>query len=224
MPNPTKTSPRTKTAPRTSHASQTPKTSQVLKSEQSPFFLKLTLILAKSAEIVHWLLVAVMALAALISVTNPQGLDRLIMNTTDDAIISCYGFSADILQHPTPDDVIINHAAITFFCFGSIAVLSLMAMIFRNVYLILKTSTGRTWFARGNTPFQQNIVRMTREIGIFFISISALSLLSVIVVSLSSESIVALNYESAFIGLVFLCFSTFFSYGAKLQEDIDGLI
>lgn len=224
MPNPTKTSPRTKTAPRTSHASQTPKTSQVLKSEQSPFFLKLTLILAKSAEIVHWLLVAVMALAALISVTNPQGLDRLITSTTDDAIISCYGFSADILQHPTPDSTIINHAAITFFCFGSIAVLSLMAMIFRNVYLILKTSAGQTWFARGNTPFQQNIVRMTREIGIFFISISALSLLSVIVVSLSGESIVALNYESAFIGLVFLCFSTFFSYGAKLQEDIDGLI
>lgn len=211
----------TKTPLRTKAASQALQTS---KPEQPPFFLKLTLILAKAAEIIHWLLVAVMALAALISVTNPQDLERLITSTTDDATISCYGFSADILQHPNPDETTTNHAAITFFCFGSIAVLSLMAMIFRNVYLILKTSAGQTWFARGNTPFQQNIVRMTREIGIFFISISALSLLSVIVVSLSGESIVALNYESAFIGLVFLCLSTFFSYGTRLQEDVNGLI
>lgn len=203
--------------------------SQTPKAQKPPFLLKLTLILAKAAEIIHWVLAGAAILAAIISITNPNGFNDFLRTTSDDAIISCYGFNAAISQQLTPSEgpseIIPNHAAITFFCFGCVVVLSLMAMIFRNVYLILKTSAGQTWFAHGDTPFQQNIVRMTREIGIFFIAISALSLLSVIIVGLSAEpGFVSLNYESAFIGLVFLCFSTFFAYGTKLQEDVDGLI
>ena len=44
---------------------------------------------------------------------------------------------------------------------------ALMAMVFRNVYLIFKTAEGKTWFSKGATPFQPDIVRMVREIGIF---------------------------------------------------------
>lgn len=203
-----------------------PTTNPPKPAKKPPFFLKLTLILAKTAEIAHWILAGVAVFAALISITNPQGFsDFLSANSNDEAVISCYGFNAAITQQLNSSEVTPNHAAITFFCLGCIAVLSLMAMIFRNVYLILKTSAGKTWFARGNTPFQQNIVRMTREIGIFFLAISALSLLSVIIIELAAKPvIVSLNYESAFIGLVFLCFSTFFAYGTKLQEDVDGLI
>ncbi len=193
-------------------------------SKKPPFFLKFTLIIAKIAEVIHWVLVGVMAFTAFASVINPTSTDGFLTSLMPgESTVSCYGFSAAI-SHETSTGLTPSPAAITFFCFGSAIVLSLMAMIFRNVYLILKTAQGQTWFANGSTPFQANIVRMIREIGIFFLSISALSLLSAIIVSLSSAPAVGFNYENAFIGLVFLCFSAFFSYGAKLQEDVDGLI
>jgi len=194
-------------------------------TEKPPFFIKLTLIIAKVAEVIHWVLAGTMLIAALFSVINPITADGFLLSfAPTKSIISCYGFSAKILQDLPSTELAPNSAAITFFCFGSVIVLSLMAMIFRNVYLILKTAQGQTWFANSDTPFQTNIVRMTREIGIFFLAISALSLLSAIIVGLSSADVVSFNYENAFIGLIFICFSAFFSYGTQLQEDVDGLI
>ena len=100
-----------------------------------------------------------------------------------------------------------------------------MAMIFRNVYLILKTAQGKTWFAKGNTPFQQNTVRMFREIGIFFILVCTISLVSTIIVNIAGGEIASgFNYLSGFMGLVFLCVSQFFNYGTRLEKDLDGLV
>ncbi len=100
-----------------------------------------------------------------------------------------------------------------------------MAMIFRNVYLILKTADGKTWFTEGNTPFQKNIVRMFREIGIFFIAISVMSLISEIFTNIAENELnTGFNYLNCFIGLVFLCISQFFNYGTRLERDLDGLV
>lgn len=56
-----------------------------------------------------------------------------------------------------------------------------MAMVFRNVYLIFRTAKGKTWFAKGDTPFQKDIVRMVREIGIFYLAVPIVSLLMSVV-------------------------------------------
>lgn len=196
---------------------------EALNTHSDTLLPKLTLALAKIAEVLHWFLAGVMLVGVLVAIfrpdTFPQWAESSILNR--DNVLSCYGFEVNITGNTgTP-----RLDMILCFALGSAIVLSLMAMIFRNVYLILKTAQGRTWFAKGNTPFQKNIVRMFREIGIFFIAIAVMSLVSEIIVNIAGGELVSgFNYMNCFIGLVFLCISQFFNYGTRLEKDLDGLV
>ena len=151
-------------------------------------------------------------------------LPKVISNSAilnGEANLSCYGYEVVVAN----EEGVLNPGMVVCFTVGSVVVLSLMAMIFRNVYLILKTAKGKTWFAKGDTPFQKNIVRMMREIGIFFIAVSVMSLVSEIIVNIvGGELTTGFNYMSCFFGLVFICISQFFNYGTQLEEDLDGLV
>lgn len=184
---------------------------------------RLTLILAKIAEVLHWCLAGIMFILGIVAITQPKVLTSWSGNPMlrGETNLSCYGFEAAVINA----DGAVQSGAVIFFAFGSVIVLSLMAMIFRNVYLILKTAKGKTWFAKGDTPFQKNIVRMFREIGIFFIGVSVMTLISEIVVNFTGGELSSgFNYLSCFIGLVFLCISEFFNYGTRLEKDLDGLV
>lgn len=182
---------------------------------------KTTLILSKIAEIVHWLGAGTMLIGTFLSLFQPNWFkDFLIKIITPETTTSCYGFEVTL---GTGADL--NYGKSAIFALGCAIVLSLMAMVFRNVYLILKTASGKTWFAKGETPFQANIVRMFREIGIFLITISILSLISVTIVSATGGEINhGFNYAFGFMGLAFLCISSFFNYGTKLEKEVDGLV
>ncbi len=184
---------------------------------------RVTLVLAKIAEVLHWCLASTMLIGAFITIVQPTSAVEWVKYTVlhGENTLSCYGFEASIMSADgTPQPTMI-----IFFALSSTIVLSLMAMIFRNVYLILKTAEGKTWFAKGSTPFQKNIVRMFREVGIFFIGVSAMSIISEIVVNLVGGEVTdGFNYLSCFIGLIFLCISQFFNYGTGLEKDLDGLV
>ncbi len=193
------------------------------KASSDAFLPRLTLILAKIAEVLHWCLVVIMLAVAFVAIKRPDSLLSWMNNPIlrGETNLSCYGFEVAVVS---PNGAIQPGAAL-FFALGSAIVLSLMAMIFRNVYLILKTAKGKTWFAKGNTPFQKNIVRMFREIGIFFIGVSVMTLISEIVVNFTGGELSSgFNSLSFFIGLVFLCVSGFFNYGTRLEKDLDGLV
>lgn len=93
------------------------------------------------------------------------------------------------------------------------------AMIFRNIYLILKTADGKTWFSKGDTPFQADITRMIREIGIFLIGLNVINL----ILSLFGSEI-GLDILHVFIGLLMICLSGMFRYGEELQQEADTLV
>lgn len=192
--------------------------SKNLQAEQQTNLMlqKTTLILAKVAEVLHWGLAGAMLIAAIASVIwSTSALEWVEIHILDaEHVLSCYGFEM----------LIASTGTLAGFAIGSAIILTLMAMIFRNVYLILKTADGKTWFAKGNTPFQSNIVRMFREIGIFFIIIALIGSISSIVVSALGGETHGINYLSAFIGLVFICISQFFHYGLGLEKDLDGLV
>lgn len=184
---------------------------------------RLTLIIAKIAEVLHWCLAGIMLIGAFIVIIRPEPFTEWVKYTVlhGENTLSCYGFGVSIMSA----DGVPRPTMVMFFALSSAIVLALMAMIFRNVYLILKTAKGKTWFAKGDTPFQQNIVRMFREIGIFFVAVSVMSIISEIVVCLvGGELTSGFNYLSCFIGLVFLCISQFFNYGTRLEKDLDGLV
>ncbi len=101
----------------------------------------------------------------------------------------------------------------------------LLAMVFRNIYLIVRTARGGTWFSKGETPFQDDNIRMVREIGIFLIAMYIVQLVGTGIVHL-----VASHVESStsmmvlFLGIIMICLSKIFEYGKGLEETQEGLI
>ena len=113
----------------------------------------------------------------------------------------------------------LNMAVLTFFCIGTLFTLFLTAMIFRNVYLILKNSV--------DTPFKADNVRMIREIGIFSIAIPIIGLIISIItrIVLGHEMIeMSVDLDGFVMGILVLFLTQIFKRGIELQNDVDGLL
>lgn len=113
-----------------------------------------------------------------------------------------------------------------FLLFGitTIILLSVMAMIFRNLHLIFKKSENAS-------PFQKDNVRMMKEIGYFSISIPVIGLFMsfvcdlVLHLALDAELVeTSVNMSGIFMGIIVLCLTQFFVHGAELEKDVDGLL
>ena len=116
-------------------------------------------------------------------------------------------------------DGTINVFSVVLTLVSAAAHCGVFAMLFRNIYLILRTAEGRTWFSKGDTPFQADITRMVREIGIFLLALAALELVFSLLVPFLTFDLVYVV-----IGILMLCLSSIFRYGEDLQQDRDGLI
>ena len=182
------------------------------------------LILSKALEILHWGGCALMAVLLGMLVFAKDWMVSILEAGMSElgTEVSTYGLELT----PILPDGGINTTMMIIFAIGAFIAMALMAMVFRNVYLIIKTAEGRTKFSSGKTPFQKDIIRMTREIGIFLISIPVVSLVfSVIAQAICCDTMhVTLSLETLIIGLFVLSLSQFFNYGKQIQEDVDGLL
>lgn len=186
---------------------------------------KFVLVMAKALEILHWAGAALMVVTLTCSWVAKDWFQSILTLGIDDQgpTLTTYGF--DIMAINT--DGTLNMTAVSLFSIGAIIIFALMAMVFRNIYLIIRTANGKTSFSKGVTPFQNDIVRMMREIGIFFIAspivgfiMSAITIFFTGIETLGAS----INFESLIIGIFVICLSQFFSYGKELQEDVDGLL
>lgn len=186
---------------------------------------KFVLVMAKALEVLHWAGSALMVVALTCSLVAKDWFQSILTLGIDDQgpTLTTYGF--DIMAINT--DGTLNMTAVSLFSIGAIIIFALMAMVFRNIYLIIRTANGKTSFSKGVTPFQNDIVRMMREIGIFFIAspivgfiMSAITIFFTGIETLGAS----INFESLIIGIFVICLSQFFSYGKELQEDVDGLL
>ena len=103
---------------------------------------------------------------------------------------------------------------------GAAITLSLMAMVFRNVYLILRNT-------RGGTPFVPDNIRMLREIGWFSIAQPAVGLVVSVLVQLTcgiGRVDASVDIDSLIIGLLALCLTRVFARGMQLERDTEGLL
>ncbi|WP_343208134.1 hypothetical protein [Anaerolentibacter hominis] len=183
------------------------------------------LIVSKFLEVLHW----VGAAASICLLVLPASLKDRIYSilvkglAESNGEITIYGFELLL----SDANGVLNLKAVTLYSISAVFILSLMAMVFRNVYLIFCTARGKTWFAKGDTPFQHDITRMVREIGIFYISVPVVGLIMSIISRLvlgvdAAQASVAL--ESFITGILILCLSQVFAYGSQLQSDVDGLV
>lgn len=190
---------------------------------------KFAAVLSKIMEVGHWVAAALMALTFVIAAFMPNQLNKIVdmEGLSADAVMqsdfSSYGYSVECFNANGS----FNTKAFALFAIGSAIIMTLMAMIFRNVNLSLKTAAGKTKFSKGETPFQKDVVRMVREIGIFFISIPVIG----IIVSTIGTLIIgvdvleaSMDFDGIVIGIIILCLSQIFTYGEKLQSDVDGLL
>lgn len=176
---------------------------------------KATCVLAKLMEIAHWIGAVGMVVGLVLLFT--MGEKAVVMTPGQaDVEAAAYGFEITL----TNSVGTLNMTALQLFCIGGAILLSLMAMVFRNIYLIMKKSENAT-------PFQKDNVRMVREIGIFLLSVPMVGLIMSIVARLvlgvdNVEASVGL--DSFMVGLVVLCLSQFFAQGMELEADVDGLL
>lgn len=180
------------------------------------------IILTKILEVLHWFTAAVMAVVLIASAASANWFEEILQKgsgTLGDTLTT-YGFEMNVVY----SDGKINMTAILLFSICAVIILSLMAMVFRNVNLILKTTLGKTKFSKGQTPFQKDNTRMVREIGIFFISVPVISfVMSVIaraVLGVDNAEI-SVDFQNLIIGIIVLCLSQSFAYGNELQDQAD---
>lgn len=176
---------------------------------------KVTRILAKLVEVGHW--VASVGLIVIFALTFVMGEDLVQRFFADHGM----RFAVYLLEYTLTDPkAAVGFVSLRLTLLAGAVLMALMAMVFRNIYLIMKNSEN-------GTPFQKDNVRMVREIGIFLIIQPILSLILSWVIRLVAGSDmveVSVGLDSAIVGLVVLCLSQFFARGVELEADTEGLL
>lgn len=184
---------------------------------------KVVTVMAKIAEIVFWIgcgLVFAGLICSLFFGKSIMGLANEFI--AENPTVSLQGLEID-LKVVGPYIM----TALRILCFSGVITMALHAMIFRNINLIFRTAEGKTKFAKGASPFQPDIVRMVREIGIFCIAVPVVEFITSIVARIfipEEFCEMSVSFTGILMGLVVLCLSQYFAYGAQLQKDVEGLV
>ena len=173
--------------------------------------------ITKLSEIGHWMTAALMLAAGIYSFADRTFLADALSESlrTGRMDLGVCGFEFSV---PTANGIDMR-AAFLFF-FASVVLLSLMAMIFRNLYLIIRRSEN-------STVFQADNIRMLREIGILAISIPlvGLALSTVCRLIFGADTVeTSVRLYGFSMGLVVLCLTQFFARGVELEKDVEGLV
>ncbi len=130
--------------------------------------------------------------------------------------------------HPDPDDdtyqmrqtkITYRTDAIIAYGVGCMFLMILMALIFNNVYRILKAAkTDRS-------PFQKKIAKSVHRIGLYLIGMSVICIVtSIIAGTITGTLHLCLGIQHTILGIFVLCLSEYFRHGIRLEQDAEGLI
>ena len=170
-------------------------------------------ILAGVMEALHWSAAASMVALGICAAVSWDWLDGIFARINEPSL-STYGFEIVATQGR------LESRAVWLFAIAAVVILALMALVCRNVRLILKRS-------RSASPFQRENVRMLREIGLFFLAIPVVSLaMSVLLRLLLGDAVEAATLDPTHfvMGIFMLCLSLAFDHGAALEADTEGLV
>ncbi len=178
-------------------------------------------IICKIYELSNWIFAGVAVLLTIYSIFNYEFVEYILSD----------GYADLILKTPTITALYDTYGNINMFsvyvCFIYGTVESILkALVFRNVDLILATMSKEHNDTENYSSFQKSVVKRVKTIGILFIASPIFDLVVDIVMNLVSQDhpIVTLDIYGLTLGLVCLCLTHIFSYGTKLEEDVDGLL
>lgn len=187
---------------------------------------KVGMVISKIGEVVHWIGVVSMIVVLVMCIFASSSVlgfidESMLFDANGGTTIEAYGFQLDCADK----DGNVNVKAISVFSVAAFISLGLMAMVFRNIYLVLKSIIGKNGVK--SSPFAKDNVRMIREIGIFSISLPIIGLIMqcVAILILGWENVeAAVSLDGFIVGIIGLCLTQIFAYGASLQSDVDGLV
>lgn len=176
-------------------------------------------VITKILEVFHWVGAALMAAATVCSMAAPGWVKCFVGFDAKEccgANLNVYGFEVNA--------PVVNGSADmkTFMLFGigAVIILLLMSMVFRNLYLIFKSSED-------TTPFRKDNIRRFREIGIFSISVPVVGFVMSVLIRLVTGvefAEISINTAGILMGIIVLCLTQFFIHGAELEKEVDGLL
>ncbi len=184
---------------------------------------KATKIIAKCCEILFFASSLAMVAAVIASFVSVEKFGNFLLEQVGDGQIATNGFEISIAN----ENGILIPQAVRIFCFAGLFTMLCMTMIFRNIYLIIKTTEGKTWFSKGATPFQKDNVRMIREIGIFSIMIPVIGLIMSAIAKLAigvDNVETSVQVTGVAMGIAMICLSQAFAYGKELESEVEGLV
>lgn len=114
----------------------------------------------------------------------------------------------------------VNYAAMLLCLVASVLIYGCMAMIFRNANLILQ-------WAKVSSPFRTENIQRLKKISYYAIAIPAINLaLFLVCWLLLGVSAVEYSGDTTWIlvAVLIFCLTQFFTYGAQLEQDVDGLV
>ncbi len=126
-----------------------------------------------------------------------------------DGTIEEYQFFSDTPVYHT-DKIIIYSA-------GCLIIMTFMALIFRNIYLILKAANQPEKIS----PFHKDIVSRVRNIGLFLIGSSVVCTVTSII---ANTGAICFNIQNIVLGVLVLCLAGYFHYGQSLEESVGELV
>lgn len=178
---------------------------------------KVISIASKILEITYWIMAVVFLITAIVCVVSPTTVEEVGGNDYSSEV-TLSSFSMEI----TSPDGSINPSALAIFSVTTFLTTCIGAMILRNVHLIIKKATSKKSFE----PFSNDIAKMVRKIGIFYIIIFFIESFAVIAGKgiIGDNASISLSFSNIMTGVVVICLSQVFTYGKNLQTDVDGLI
>ena len=180
---------------------------------------KLGTVITKILEVFHWVVAALMAAATVCSAVAPAWVKYMVGFDAKDccgANLEVYGFEVNAPVVNGETDMV----SFMLFGIGAVMILAVMAMVFRNLHLVFKKSEN-------STPFHEDTIRKTREIGVLAIAVPVIGLIMSVMIRLviGVEAVeTSVDMGGVFMGIIVLCLTRFFVHGAELEEDVDGLV
>jgi hypothetical protein len=179
----------------------------------------ITMVVTKILEIFHWMGTGLATVFFFVSIFARDWFCGILSTgTAEYKSLTTYGFEVIAVNSLNE----INMTAVSMFFGVAILILGLMAMVFRNIHLIIKKS-------KTISPFNKDNIRMLREIGIFSIAIPVLELIMSVVFGLvfghgGAELAATVDLTGIIMGIIVFSLTNIFSYGAKLENDVEGLL
>lgn len=170
-------------------------------------------------EICHWVAAVLMTAATICAAFMPKWIGYFVSFD----IKECCGTELAVYGFEVQTDIVngnVDKTTFILFGIGSVIILVLMALIFRNLYNIFKKSENATPFIREN-------VSCLKKIGIFAIAVPLVGLLMSIIIRLIigvDAAEISVDQSGIFMGIVVLCLTQYFAYGVELEKDVDGLV